>query len=102
MKNFPKDMRRLSAIVSALSLTAWVTSRPVALPDGTLGLAISCPRAARDIADCMNEEARICGGKYQVLDKDGNVSATAAIASGNSAVFVLGVHRTLIVKCGAL
>jgi hypothetical protein len=78
-----------------------VTSRPVSLPDGTQGLAIKCPGAARDIADCMNEAARLCGGKYQVLDRDGNVSGGAAIASGNSAVFVQGVQRTLIVKCGA-
>jgi hypothetical protein len=49
----------------------------------------------------MNEAARVCGGKYQILDRDGNVVGGAAFASGNSAVFVNGIHRTLIVSCGS-
>jgi hypothetical protein len=78
-----------------------VTSKPVALPNGTQGYAIRCPGAARDISDCMNEAAKVCGGKYQILDRDGNVVGGAAFATGNSAVWVQGIHRTLIVSCTA-
>jgi hypothetical protein len=85
--------------VSAASLAGCVTARPVALPNGTQGYAIRCPGAARDIADCMNKAAEVCGGKYEILDREGNVVGGAAIASGNSAVFVQGIHRTMIVSC---
>jgi hypothetical protein len=84
----------------AAALCACVTERPVALPNGTQGWAIRCPGAARDISDCMNEAAKACGGKYQILDRDGNVVGGAAVATGNGAVWVQGVHRTLIVSCG--
>ena len=80
-------------------LAACVTEKPVALPNGTQGWAIQCPGAMRDISDCMNEAAHVCGGKYQILDRDGNVVGGAAVATGNSAVFVSGIHRTLIVSC---
>lgn len=94
---------RLSlAAVAAILLTGCVTARPVALPNGTQGYAIGCPGAARDIGDCMNKAAEVCGGKYQILDHDGNVVGGAAVATGpNSAVWVQGVHRTLIVSCAS-
>jgi hypothetical protein len=91
----------LGALAAAASLCGCVTERPVALPNGTQGYAINCPGAARDIADCMNEAAKVCGGKYQILDRDGNVVGGAAFATGNGAVWAQGVHRTLIVSCGA-
>jgi hypothetical protein len=47
----------------------------------------------------MNKAADICGGKYQIHDRDGNVTGGVATEVGNSAVFVQGVHRTLIVSC---
>jgi hypothetical protein len=93
--------KTVAALLAVLSIAGCVTSRPVALPNGTQGVAINCPGAARDIADCMNEAAKVCGGKYQILDREGNVVGGAAVASGNSAVFVSGIKRTMIVKCGA-
>jgi hypothetical protein len=94
--------RTTAALLASLAVAGCVTSRPVALPNGTQGLAVNCPGAARDIADCMNEAAKVCGGKYQILDREGNVVGGAAIATGNnSAVFVNGIKRTMIVKCGA-
>lgn len=93
--------RTVAALLAVFSIAGCVTSRPVALPNGTQGVAINCPGAARDIADCMNEAAKVCGGKYQILDREGNVVGGAAIASGNGAVFVSGIKRTMIVKCGA-
>jgi hypothetical protein len=47
----------------------------------------------------MNKAAEVCGGKYQVVDRDGNVAGGAIVPIGNGAVFAQGVHRTLIVSC---
>jgi hypothetical protein len=87
----------LALAVSAASLAGCATARPVALPNRTQGYANRCPGAARDIADCMNKAAEVCGGEYEILDREGNVVGGAAIASGSSAVFVQGIHRTMIV-----
>jgi hypothetical protein len=89
----------LAILAATAGISGCVTARPVSLPNGTQGYAIRCPGAARDIGDCMNKAAETCGGKYQILDRDGNVSGGVATAVGNSAVFVQGVHRTLIVSC---
>lgn len=96
-----KWSRAAFAAAVACVLADCVTERPVALPNGTQGYAIRCPGAARDISDCMNEAAKICAGKYQILDRDGNVVGGAAMPAGNGAVWVQGVHRTLIVSCGS-
>jgi hypothetical protein len=95
-------MRRvlLLPLLSLLALSGCVTHRPVALPDGRQGFAIRCPGAARDISDCMNETAKLCGGKYQVVTQDGAVVGGVFTPIGNGGVFVQGVHRTLIVGCG--
>jgi hypothetical protein len=83
-----------------LTLSGCVTSRPVMLPNGIQALAISCPGAARDVADCMNKAAQVCGGPYQMLDRDGDVVG-GAMAPVGSAAYMGAVHRTLIIKCGA-
>lgn len=92
---------RILICAAILTMGGCVTSRPVALPNGTQGLAIRCPGAARDISDCMNKAAEVCGGAYQMLDRDGGVVGGSAVRVGNGAMFVSGVHRTLIVRCGA-
>jgi hypothetical protein len=90
----------LVALVACAALSACVTARPVSLPNGTQGYDIRCPGGARDISDCMNKAAEVCGGKYEILDRDGNVVGGAAVAtSPNSAVWVQGIHRSLIVSC---
>jgi hypothetical protein len=92
---------RYATCALILTLSGCVTSRPVMLPNGTQGLAISCPGAARDVADCMNKAAHVCGGPYQMLDRDGGVVAGAMVPVGSGAVYMGAVHRTLIIKCGA-
>lgn len=87
------------ASLSVVVLSACVTARPVALPNGTQGYAIQCPGAARDISDCMNKAAETCGGAYNILDREGNVVGGVATPVGNGAIFVQGIHRTLIVSC---
>lgn len=77
-----------------------VGEKPVTLPDGTQGYSIRCNGAARDISDCMNEAARICGGKYQIIKGETADVGGAAMPMGKGAVFVRGLHRTMIVSCG--
>jgi hypothetical protein len=86
-------------ILTAFALSGCVTERPVSLPDGTEGWAIRCPGAARDISDCMNEAAKLCGGKYTMVNGESNSAGGAVVPAGNGAVFVQGVHRTLVVSC---
>ena len=91
---------RLATLGLTLALTACVTAKPVALPSGHQGYAIRCPGAARDISDCMNKAAEVCGGAYQIVDRESESSGGAVMPVGNSAVFVNGRHRTMIVSCG--
>jgi hypothetical protein len=90
---------RLLLLLPILLLMGCVTSRPVSLPNGTKGIAVNCPGMARDIADCMNEAAKVCGGKYEILTREGLVAGGATTQVGNSALYVQGVKRTLIVHC---
>lgn len=90
---------RYAICALVLTLSACVTSRPVMLSNGSRGLAINCPGAARDFAECMGRAAKACGGSYQVVDRDGSVLGSAIQPASN--VFYMGaVHRTVIIKCG--
>lgn len=95
-------MERLIVLAAALlgGCAFVVHATPVSLPDGTQGYAIHCNGAVRDVADCMNEAARICGGKYKIFGEDQNDTGGAMAPMGNGAVFVRGHHRTLLVTCG--
>jgi hypothetical protein len=97
-------MIKLAAVIavgaSLLLVAGCISSSTVALPDGHQGYTIRCPGAAHDIGDCMNEAAKICAGPYQIVTANGEAVGGAAIAAGNSAMFVSAIHRTLIVECG--
>lgn len=98
--------REHSGVLSAVALTValsmtlsgCVTSRPVALPNGTEGLAIDCSRA-RNIADCMNYAAEKCGGPYRVFGQE-NRKVPHASGSGDMVTITNSVDRVLIVQCG--
>jgi hypothetical protein len=90
---------RYAICALVLTLSACVTSRPIMLSNGTQALAINCPGAARDFAECMSKAAEACGGAYQRVDRDGSALGSAIPPSNN--VFYMGaVHHTLIIKCG--
>lgn len=86
----------LVVVLLVASVTAFFKSRQVVLPNGTQGYAINCPGTARDISDCMNKAAEICGAKYQILDRDGHVAGGVAVPIGSG---VQGIQRTMIVSC---
>lgn len=86
-------------LLCAVLLSGCVTSSPVALPNGTQGISISCNGAMRSYSDCMNKAGEICGATgYQILDKDGLTSATL-VANQYSATMMPVVRREMIVKC---
>jgi len=93
-------MNTIYAVLACLLLAGCVTSRPVSLPNGVQGFAISCPGADRDIADCMNRAGKECNGPYSVVTQDGGTFTAGAIPVGQNVFFVAGVQRTLIVQCG--
>lgn len=71
----------------SLALGGCVTVKPVQLPNGKAGHAITCDTATR----CMNEAAKLCGGPYQVLHSQTNT----AIANGYG-----GSETEMVVECG--
>lgn len=86
------------AATAALVAGCVPVPRPVSLPDGSTGYSVRCHR---DIGNCMNEAAQVCGGKYQILDRDGDVIGSAVMPAGNGAIVARGIRKTLIVRCGA-
>lgn len=93
-------MKRFGVLALALSLGACVTSRPVSLPDGSSGYSIRCDGHSHDIADCMNEAARLCAGPYQVVGEDGETGGAVAVPVGRTLVMGARRNRNLIVACG--
>jgi hypothetical protein len=92
---------KLGLGIGLLLLAGCVTTKPVSLPSGSQGLAINCPGHHRDISDCMNEAARVCGGPYRVIDQASESNGGAFVPAGNGGVFMQGRQRTMIVSCGA-
>jgi hypothetical protein len=70
-----------------LAVGGCVTVKPVTLPNGKAGHAITCDTAAQ----CMNEAAKLCGGPYQVLHSQTNT----AMANGYG-----GSETEMVVECG--
>jgi len=96
------------ALLGLLGLSACATtisSRPVVLPDGSLGYDVRCNGASNDIGDCMNEAARVCSGQYHVATQindlqRGGAATPPPAGNGGGAVILRGSHRTMIVECG--
>lgn len=82
-----------------LVLAGCVSDRPITLPNGAKGYAISCPGTRRDIGDCMNRAAEVCGGPYDVVTQDGSTIPVNVSQIGNTAVIGTAVKRTMIVQC---
>lgn len=81
-------------------LAGCISNKPVALPDGTAGLAIDCSGTAYNWSHCMNKAAKACAGPYQVLSQDGN-SPGVIVIPGAVPMLMNAINRTMLVKCGA-
>ncbi|CAB3972273.1 MULTISPECIES: hypothetical protein [Burkholderia] len=83
-------MKKIVVLLSMALAGCAASVKPVSVPDGTQGYAISCDGSADDWTTCYNAAAKACGGKYRIVNTDGNSTATG-----------LGplVRRSLIVSC---
>lgn len=86
-------------IYAAVLMLAACVPKPIILPDGRQGYSIDCSGLCCDIGDCMNKAAKVCGGPYRVLESNGESTGGAVVPVGNGAVFMQGIHRTMIVSC---
>ncbi len=102
-------VQKIALVAATLLLSGCITTKEVAMPDGTQAISISCNGTARDMADCMNKAAEVCEGPYTVLNSSeknsgtyaqGNMHGTQNSASG-SVVAVPVIKRSLLISCDA-
>ncbi len=98
-------------LLSIFLLAGCTTVGEVYLPDGSVGMNISCPGAVRTFASCLEKAGEICGSRgYEVYGREGNsspyiiggaqISGDQKFASGSG--FLSGgslVKRNVFVKC---
>lgn len=91
-------------LLSAALLTGCVSSKPVYLPDGTMGLNVSCDGGMHNFSDCAAKAGEMCGPKgYKVVDQQGAEIPFAMIQSNNGGTYGQAgrvVTRNMFVKCG--
>ena len=90
----------LASLALSMTVAGCITSRPVALPNGTQGLAIDCSQGGNNIADCMNYAAETCGGPYRIFGQEDRSKPVATTASSGTVLITNSVSRVLIVQCG--
>ena len=64
--------------------------KPVTTPEGRAGFFVSCDGSADDWGTCYEAAAVACKGKYGVIDRDSNSTAT---------MYGPLVRRNLIIEC---
>jgi predicted lipoprotein with Yx(FWY)xxD motif len=80
------------ALVSIyLAGCAGVEVKPMPTPNGKAGFSVACDGASDDWASCYKAAADACKGKYSVIDRQQD--STASNKFGPS------VYRSLIVEC---
>ena len=89
-------MKKITIFILTIILTGCVRVTPVTLGDGTNAYELSCPGSARSYADCRNEAAEICGGKYKELDKD-EYGGGAFVDYNTSMIFQVRQRRMTVV-----
>lgn len=57
---------RMLLVVFVTALSACSIAHKAALPDGSSGYVIS---KCKDMSYCYNRAAKLCGGKYEILDQ---------------------------------
>ncbi len=78
------------------------TAKPVSLPDGTRGFAVTCDDGTGSVAECMNRAAKVCGGPYQVHGPSasgGQSAALVPIGTNGASMFALPGPQTILVSC---
>jgi hypothetical protein len=80
-------------IILFVSLAACdaVQVKPITTPEGKQGSLVTCDGGYLDWASCYGEAAKICNGKYKVIDKNETSTATQ---------WGPLVRRYMIIDCG--
>ena len=91
-------MRIVPACLMLATLAGCVTARPLTLPSGQHGQAISCPGTLRSMADCYVKAGEVCPAGYDVVDASGETHPMMTVVNGT---LVAGsvVTRSLMVQC---
>ena len=90
-------MRIALACLVVSSLVGCATARPLTLPNGTQGQAVSCNTAGLSMADCYVKAGQVCPAGYDILDAEGEAHPLI-VASGSSLVAGSIVSRSLLIK----
>lgn len=89
-------MRTLILLVCSLAaLTACSVAHKATLPDGSQGFVIS---KCRDLSNCYNRAAELCGGKYEILNQ-GTVNQGAIFGNNGTVSGAMGSSHEITVKC---
>lgn len=85
-------------ILSALALASCVSVEPYKTPDGRTAYLIECNGAIQSIAACMNRAAELCGGPYDLLNRQEGGTLYGSVDDGDG---VIGTtkDRTIEVAC---
>ena len=84
----------LIALAAAVILTGCAaTVKPVTTPNGQQGFYIECGGSAEDWTSCYQAAAKVCRGKYTIIDRQQSSTATT---------YGLLVTRELIIECRTL
>lgn len=94
----------LACAVAAL-LAACAGPSEVRLSDGTMAYRISCDGTSAGLNYCFERAGKSCGAAgYSVVDSNGAVIATSAVASQDAEALVRdysSVQNSLLIRCGS-
>jgi hypothetical protein len=91
-------MKPSLAVLLCLALAACVTARPLTLPNGQSGQAISCPGTARSVADCYIKAGEVCPHGYDIVDASGEAHPVVFATNGTLVAGSI-VNRSMMVQC---
>lgn len=75
-----------------------ISSKMVTLPSGEYGYSIKCDKKHNDWGDCYTKAAEVCGGKYEILEKNSNDQSVLLFNAGNPFGTTIP-RRSIIIRC---
>ena len=91
-----KNLKIAAAVACLLTGGCASVNSTVQLPNGDVGLAISCPGTQE--YSCMNKAAEVCGGAYEILSSGGYQVSSAVWGRGRYTGFSAPVAQ-IMVRC---
>ena len=85
-------------VLALLGLAGCTTSRPLTLPSGAQGQAISCGGKFNSIADCYAKAGELCPAGYDVADAETD-QRPVFLATQGTLLTANRTSRTLLVTC---